>query len=95
MNSVALISAIIGLSILIFIVVFGNKIRNRWVRYTSVAVGIVVAIGITGSIPPLLGDTEVSTSAKAGEYLLYLGVAVVIIKSVFFKKKANAGESNA
>lgn len=90
MNILALVSAIIGLSILILAVVFGNKIKNRWLRYLSVIVGIVVAIVAAGNIPPLLGDSEVTTSAKAGEYMLYLGIIFVIVKSIFFKNKKDA-----
>lgn len=87
MNLIALIAATIGLVILIVVVILGNKIKNRWLRYLSVIVGIVIALIAAGNLPPLLGDGEVSTSAKAGEYMLYLGIIVVILKSIFFKKK--------
>ena len=88
MNLIALISAIIGLSILIVVVILGNKIKNRWLRYLSVVMGIVIALGVSGNILSLFGDGDVSTSAKVGEYLLYLGILAAIIKSVFFKKKS-------
>lgn len=88
MNMLALISAIAGLLILSLVVVLGNKVKNRWLRYVSIVVGIVLALVVTGNVPALLGDAETYTSAKAGEYMLYLGVLVVIIKSMFFKKPA-------
>jgi high-affinity Fe2+/Pb2+ permease len=92
MNLIALASAIIGITILIFVVNFGNKIESRSLRYLSIIVGIIVAMLVAGNLPPLLGDGDVSTSAKAGEYMVYVGIIVVIIKSVFFKKKAGKEE---
>lgn len=87
MNIIALISAIIGLTLLIVVVMLCNKVKNRWLRYLSIIVGIVVVFGVIGFIPQLFGDNKFSTSEKTGEYLLYLGVLLVIVKSIFFRKK--------
>ncbi len=86
MNMLALISAIAGLLVLSLVVVLGNKIKNRWLRYLSIVVGIILALAVAGSLPSLLGDNEIRTSAEAGEYMLYLAVMMVVIKSMFFKK---------
>ena len=90
MDVIALVSAIIGLILLIATVFFGNKIQNRWLRYVAVIVGIVIAVGTVGNLPPVFGVTDTTTSAKAGEYLLYLGIAAAIINALFFRRKPNS-----
>lgn len=87
MNIIALISAIIGLILLVVVVILCNKVKNRWLRYLSIFVGVVVVFGALGFIPQLFGDTRFTTSEKTGEYLLYLGVLFLIIKFSFFRKK--------
>lgn len=90
MNLIALISAVIGMSILMLVVLFGNKLTNRWLRYLALIVGIFIAMAITGSVPTLFGDTDLSTSSTAGGYLFYLGISFAVIKSIFFKNKKPA-----
>jgi len=87
MDVIALLSAIIGLILLIATVFFGNKIQNRWLRYVAMIVGIVIAVGTVGSLPPVFGITDTTTSAKAGEYLFYLGTVAAIINALFFRRK--------
>lgn len=87
MNIIALISAIIGLMLLVVVVMLCNKVKNRWLRYLSIFVGVVVVLGALGFIPQLFGDTKFITSEKTGEYLVYLAVPALIIKFLFFRKK--------
>jgi len=44
MNIIALISALAGLFILIMIVIFGNKIKNRWLRCITILIGVFYTI---------------------------------------------------
>ena len=83
MDVIALVSAVIGLILLIATVFFGNKIQNRWLRYVAVIVGIVIAVSTVENLPPFFGVTDTTTGAKAGEYLLYLGIVTAIINSLF------------
>lgn len=53
MNLIALISAVIGVSLLMLVVLFGNKLANRWLRYLAIIVGIFIAMAIAGSAPAL------------------------------------------
>jgi H+/Cl- antiporter ClcA len=87
MNVIALIGAAVGLAILILTVFLGNKIKNRFMRYTSAAVGIIISIVVAGTIPGILGAHDTVTSSKAGEYMLYLAVVFFIIKALFFRKR--------
>lgn len=93
MNILPVISACAGLAIMVAVVVVGNKLKNRWLRYLSVAVGLILALVVTGSIPLLFGVDDVKASAKAGEYMVYLGIVLVIIKSAFFKGKKDEDHS--
>jgi hypothetical protein len=94
MNLIALISAVIGVSLLMHVVLYGNKLANRWLRYLAIIVGIFIALAITGSVPALFGDSDLSTSSKAGEYLFFLGILFVGIKSIFFKNKNPVSSSH-
>ena len=89
MNILALIAAIIGVVLMSLTVIYGNRIKNRWLRYLSALVGLVLSVVVMGSTPALLGDSSLETSGKAGEYMVYLIVVVVVIKSIFFRKKAS------
>lgn len=87
MNIIALITALIGLVMILIVIILSNKIKYKWLKAFAMTIGIVFAIGLAGSLPSLQGDNQTSTSAKAGEYMVYLGIAIWIIKSIFLKKK--------
>jgi len=94
MNIVALISAALGVVLLWFAVIFGNRVKNKWLGYLIAIVGIVVALGLIGSFPTLLGDSSLATSTKAGEYFGMLIIGSVIIKYVFFRSSKNESKES-
>jgi len=87
MNVVALIGVFVGLVGMMLIVKFGNQIGNRWFRYLVVIAGIALSIVAMSFTQVLIGGEDTESEAKSGEYLLYLGVAAVIIKSIFSTEK--------
>ena len=87
MNLLAFIAALVGVVLMSLTVHFGNKVENRWLRYLSAIIGLVASFLIMSIIPSLFGDTSTETAGQAGSYLVILIVAVVIIKSIFFRKK--------
>lgn len=87
MNIVALIAAIVGVVGMSLTVIYGNKIKNRWLRYISAVVGIILSIVVMSGIPLLSSDGSAKTGAIAGQYLGVLIIAIVVIKSIFFRKK--------
>lgn len=93
MNILAVIAAVVGVTLMSLTVYFGNKIRNRWLSYLAAIVGILISVVVMGCIPSIFGDTSTSTSAQAGTYLGYLIVISVIIKFVFFRKKKGSDEN--
>lgn len=87
MNIIALISALIGIIFVIIVFIIGNKIKNRWLRYLSVLIGILIAFVGMGYTPVLFGVKDHQTAADAGGYFFYLGILTLIIKGIFFRKK--------
>lgn len=87
MNVIAMISAIIGVVILSLTVFYGNKIKPKWLGYLVAIVGIVIALGVMGYVPALLGDKSLETAQQGGNYLGMLIITVVLIKYLFFRKK--------
>jgi uncharacterized membrane protein YkgB len=87
MNYLALIAAIIGVTLMSLTVHYGNKIQNRWLRYLAATLGIIVSFVIMSFVPKLFGDNTIQTSNQSGVYLGVLIVTVTIIKSIFFRKK--------
>jgi len=87
MNIIALISALAGLFILIMVVIFGNKIKNRWLRYLAILIGVFAAMAVAGIIPSLLGDDNMSTAADVGSYMVVLGIFYTIMHAIIASKK--------
>lgn len=87
MNIVAFLSAIIGVTCMSLTVIYGNRIKNKWLRYLSAIIGVSLSIVVMSSVPLLFSDESIDTTAKAGEYLVILIIAILIIKSIFFRKK--------
>lgn len=87
MNIPALLAAIVGVILMSLTVYYGNKVQNKWLRYLSAITGIIISLLIMGYIPSLLGDDSTKTGAQAGNYLGILIVIIVVIKSIFFRKK--------
>ncbi len=87
-NLVALISALTGVSIWLFLsFVLISKIANPWLRSLSIVFIFVAVIGGAGVvIPTLFSNYELSTMLQTAEYELYLGVLYITIRSLFFKK---------
>jgi hypothetical protein len=77
----AVVGALVGLVILFATVLLGNRIENRMLRYLAAAAGILAGLAVAGMIA---GDE----AAKAGEYMVYIAIPVVIVKTLFFKKSA-------
>jgi H+/Cl- antiporter ClcA len=88
MNIAALMAALVGVILMSITVHFGNKLENRWLRYLAAAAGLIGSIVVTSLVPGLFGDASNDTSALAGSYLVALIVAVVVLKSLFFRKKS-------
>ncbi|MGH1428114.1 MAG: hypothetical protein ACRBEE_09245 [Arenicella sp.] len=86
MNLTALIASFIGVVLMAITVGYGNSIQNRWVRYAVALVGVLLAITAVGYLPSILGDPSTQASAKAGEYLAYIIVAYIAIKTIFFRQ---------
>jgi len=87
MNIPALVAAFIGVILMSLTVYHGNKVPNKWFRYLAAISGIMISLIIMSYIPALFGDNTTKTGAQAGNYLGILIVTVVIIKSIFFRKK--------
>lgn len=87
MNIIALVAALVGVILMSLTVHYGNKVKNKWLRYLAAISGILVSLIIMSYIPALFGDSSTTTGAIAGNYLGVLVVTVVIIKSIFFRKK--------
>ena len=86
MNTTALIAAIIASVLMSITVSYSNTKKNRWIRYAVAIAGVSLALIAIAYVPTLLGDTSPHTAAKAGEYLAYLIVAFIAIKTIFFRK---------
>ena len=93
MNILALIAAVIGVTLMSLTVYCGNRVENRWLRYLAAITGIFASLFIMSYVPSILGDTSTSTSTQAGTYLACLIVGVLIIKSIFFRKKKTSEEN--
>jgi hypothetical protein len=83
MNIPALILALIGIALFVAAYKIGGKMDNRLIGGLIQIVGVIVAIVIPSA---LASDT--ATSAQAGTYMVFIGVALVILKLLFFKTKA-------
>lgn len=87
MNVLALISAIIGIAIVIWSVNYRKNIENKILKSSAIAIGLLVSLIVASNAPSILGDPRIETVEKVGEYYLYLGIISIIIKSIFFRKK--------
>ena len=87
MNYLALVAAIVGVTLMSLTVHHGNKVENKWLRYLAAISGIIASLIVMSYVPELFGDNTIETSTQAGTYLGALIVAVVIIKSIFFRKR--------
>jgi predicted benzoate:H+ symporter BenE len=88
MDFIALVAALVGLAVLYWVFVLANKISNRWARYLALIVGILVAIGVTGNVPMLLGERDVATISRAGQYMFAIGVLLAIVSTILRRKKS-------
>jgi len=91
MNLPAFIGAVIGLGLMAITVYIGNKINNRLLRWLAAAIGLVISVTVAAygseGLAALLGDNHSDTAGKAGEYMIYLVIGFVIVKSLFFRKR--------
>ncbi len=88
MNIVALVAAIIGIAGVFLVLKYGKKIPNRWLRYLSITIGIIISFIITTLIPTLLFDDDsITTSADAGYYFGGIAFVYFIIMLLFVWKK--------
>ncbi len=83
MNITALILALVGIGVFYVAFKIGGKIENRLVGGLIQIVGVIVAISIPGALA-----SDMETSTKAGTYMVFIGVPLVIIKYLFFRKNA-------
>jgi predicted benzoate:H+ symporter BenE len=88
MDFIGLVAALVGLAVLYWVFVLANKISNRWARYLALIVGILVAISVAGNVPMLLGERDVATIRRAGEYVFAIGVLLAIVSTILRRKKS-------
>jgi H+/Cl- antiporter ClcA len=86
-NIPALIAALIGLALFSITLLLGNKIQNKWLRYLSAIIGLVISLLIMSSMPSLLGDSSTKTASIAGTYFVYLIIGFAVLKIIFVRKK--------
>ncbi|MGH7946262.1 MAG: hypothetical protein ACREF9_14810 [Opitutaceae bacterium] len=73
---------------LVLVVYLANKVAPRWLSYLAAVGGLVLAVVLLGFIA---GSQQIA--ARGFEIAIYLAIAHVIIKWLFFSKKPKPPES--
>ena len=68
----------------------GSEVERSVYIDMAMIVGIVISVGTVGNLLSVFGITDTTTSAKAGEYLFYLGIPAASVNALFLRRKSNS-----